>query len=543
MIASVLCSAQVCDMVLPLRQLRSGCHIVSSLHAVLALQVRPLEHHAGTLPRQGPCRHSVMASRHTRQTLHVQVSLHGPTLLQTPPASYLGASRLLPEATLLLAVRPDWRSVPTGVLSAHGLQRHSGNSQPSWPFFAVSVALPWLPWMPKPMRATRRHESADDLVEVEIEAAADEAAALISERQACASGSEIVLDPLAAGTEAVVVAGHRPELVGVRVMILPSTDLTSRNVRPLQGLQVQKMRTYTVDVQHLQSCTGLVADQDDGLHPSLRWRLRPPPLMLYSARWLLGWSSYATLVPPAAPKRDHHGHLLEPALELSLPEPWTGHRDPDTGRTFYYNKVTKDATWREPQAPLRLPMDVVLPEPWEAHRAQGTDWTFYYNRDTGESTWKHPQPSKCEDEEVEVEVEPDDVESSYPGETTGNIRGHKGYQSTDVDEHGRLRPRPKKRPAVLLPAQECELPHDATLEILAGDLVLKSVNAVASAGSSSGGSAPHKSQRRAKPSHPAARSAASPRPERVRRQWQERTSDGASNAAEKSATLYLVYGG
>ena len=357
-IASVLCSAQVCDMVLPLRPLRSGCHIDSSLHAVLASQVRPLEHHAGTLPRQGPCRHSVTASGHTRQTLHVPVSLHGPTLLQTPPASYLGARRLLPVATLLLAVRPDWRSVPTGVLFAHGLKRHSSNSQPSWPFFAVSVALPWLPSMPKPMRATRRHESADDLVEVEIEAAADEEAALISESQACASGSEIVLDPLAAGTEAVVVAGHRPELVGVRVMILPSTDLTSRNVRPLQGLQVQKMRTYTVDVQHLQSCTGLVADQDDGLHPSLRWRLHPPPLTLYSARWLLGWASYATLVPPAAPKRDHHGHLLEPALELSLPEPWTGHRDPDTGRTFYYNKVTKDATWREPQAPLRLPMDV-----------------------------------------------------------------------------------------------------------------------------------------------------------------------------------------
>ena len=56
------------------------------------------------------------------------------------------------------------------------------------------------------------------------------------------------------------------------------------------------------------------------------------------------------------------------------------------------------------------------------------------------------------------------------------ISEDKGYQSTDVDEHGRLRPRPKKRPAVLLPAEECELPHDATLEILAGDLVLKSVN-------------------------------------------------------------------
>ena len=269
-IASVLCSAHVCDMVLPLRQLRSGCHIDSSLHAVLASQVRPLEHHAGTLPRQGPCRHSVTASGHTRQTLHVQVSLHGPTLLQTPPASYLGAHRLLPVATLLLAVRPDWRLVPPGVLFAHGLKRHSSNSQPSWPFFAVSVALPWLPSMPKPMRATRRHESADDLVEVEIEAAADEAAALISERQACASDSEIVLDPLAAGTEAVVVAGHRPELVGVRVMILPSTDLTSRNVRPLQGLQVQKMRVYC-------GCTTPAVVHWLGGGPR-RWAASQPPL-------------------------------------------------------------------------------------------------------------------------------------------------------------------------------------------------------------------------------------------------------------------------
>ena len=49
------------------------------------------------------------------------------------------------------------------------------------------------------------------------------------------SGDERVPDrlnlgPLAAGTEAKVVAGHRPELVGVRVLILPSTDHSSRNV-------------------------------------------------------------------------------------------------------------------------------------------------------------------------------------------------------------------------------------------------------------------------------------------------------------------------
>ena len=174
------------------------------------------------------------------------------------------------------------------------------------------------------------------------------------------SGDERVPDrlnlgPLAAGTEAKVIAGHRPELVGVRVLILPSTDHSSRNVRPLQGPREQKLRTYTVDIQHLQSCAGLVADQDDGLHPSLRWRLHPPPLTLLSARWLLGWASYDTLVPPAAPKWDSRGHLVEPTLEMDLPEPWAGHKDPDTGRTFYYNKVTKDATWRRPSEPQRLP--------------------------------------------------------------------------------------------------------------------------------------------------------------------------------------------
>ena len=59
---------------------------------------------------------------------------------------------------------------------------------------------------------------------------------------------------------------------------------------------------------------------------------------------------------------------------MELAEPWTAHRDPESGPTFYYNATTKDATWHKPREPLRLPLDVALPEPWEAHRAQGTDW-------------------------------------------------------------------------------------------------------------------------------------------------------------------------
>ena len=63
------------------------------------------------------------------------------------------------------------------------------------------------------------------------------------------------------------------------------------------GPREQKRRTFTVDVQHLRPCL------DDGLYPSLRWKLYPPPLTVFTAKYLMGWASLSTLVPPAAPKK------------------------------------------------------------------------------------------------------------------------------------------------------------------------------------------------------------------------------------------------
>ena len=103
------------------------------------------------------------------------------------------------------------------------------------------------------------------------------------------------------------------------------------------------------------------------------------------------------------------------------------------------------------------------PEPWEAHRAKGTEWTFFYNKDTGESTWKHPQqglPTK-------------ESERTQP-------------DGPEVDERGRLKPRPKKRPRtdldVLGPIEKGEngemddVPYGAKMEIQAGSLTLRSAN-------------------------------------------------------------------
>ena len=134
------------------------------------------------------------------------------------------------------------------------------------------------------------------------------------------------LAPLAVGSEAIITGGHRKGLEGSRVLILPSTDPCSRNVRLLSGPEDQQRRTLTLDVTHLKASAGVRAQEDDGLPPCLRWQLTPPPLTVYTARFLLGWVSMKVLVPPAAPERDGGGKLIDPPLQMTLPTPWSAHR-------------------------------------------------------------------------------------------------------------------------------------------------------------------------------------------------------------------------
>eukprot|EP00439_Symbiodinium_sp_Y106_P030178 s6953_g3.t1 len=183
---------------------------------------------------------------------------------------------------------------------------------------------------------------------------------------------------------------------------------------------------------------------------------------------------------------------------MDLPEPWTGHTDPDTGRTFYYNKVTKDATWRRPSEPQRLPLDVDLPAPWEAHRAQGTDWTFYYNKITGNPRGNiRRQPSHPRRWANRSQLRTPPTLRIRPGMTLAmwplivrSLRRPLALEdrasSPQVDAKGRLRPKPKKMPrrADTEPAgsvgtdPDPDIPYTARFEIQAGDLLLKSATAV-----------------------------------------------------------------
>ncbi|CAE6971442.1 unnamed protein product [Symbiodinium sp. CCMP2592] len=175
---------------------------------------------------------------------------------------------------------------------------------------------------------------------------------------------QAALTPLTVGTEVEVTDGHRQHLIGRRAIVLPTLECdqnTTRNVRLIQGPRAEQRRIYTIDREHLVPRLGSEATQasmDDGMQPSMRWRYAPPPLTIFSARYLLGYQALATMVPPGAPKRSPAGHYVHPPLEdASLEAPWEKHSDPETNRPFYYHPVTKQVTWRKPRPALDLPRD------------------------------------------------------------------------------------------------------------------------------------------------------------------------------------------
>ena len=111
-------------------------------------------------------------------------------------------------------------------------------------------------------------------------------------------------------------------------------------------------------------------------------------------------------------------------LDLDPPDPWTEHVDPDSGRAFFYNSVTKESAWLRPSAVARRPPagpaqqplapvpgpPAVPPAParatpspapapptqWEEHVDPGSGRRFFYNPFTQESSWIKPtSTSSC----------------------------------------------------------------------------------------------------------------------------------------------------
>lgn len=99
---------------------------------------------------------------------------------------------------------------------------------------------------------------------------------------------------------------------------------------------------------------------------------------------------------------------MAPAAPGGLPPDWTEHKDPTTGKTYYYNKLTKETTWtkpapklaataplapgapKAPAAPGAPPAPGGLPPDWTEHKDPVTGKTYYYNKLTKETTWEKP---------------------------------------------------------------------------------------------------------------------------------------------------------
>jgi len=97
-----------------------------------------------------------------------------------------------------------------------------------------------------------------------------------------------------------------------------------------------------------------------------------------------------TPAPAAAPA---------PAAEAdpdALPPGWTEHVDPRSGKTYYYNKSTKETSWKKPTASSAAPAAPAapagdeLPPGWAECTDPSSGKVYYYNKSTKETSWKRP---------------------------------------------------------------------------------------------------------------------------------------------------------
>eukprot|EP00465_Bigelowiella_longifila_P006440 CAMPEP_0185255978 /NCGR_PEP_ID=MMETSP1359-20130426/5039_1 /TAXON_ID=552665 /ORGANISM="Bigelowiella longifila, Strain CCMP242" /LENGTH=158 /DNA_ID=CAMNT_0027840247 /DNA_START=50 /DNA_END=523 /DNA_ORIENTATION=+ len=67
----------------------------------------------------------------------------------------------------------------------------------------------------------------------------------------------------------------------------------------------------------------------------------------------------------------------------NLPEGWSRHTHPETGKMYYYHQASGQSSWSFPKDQEK---EIQLPAGWTKHYdAEGTP--YYYNSTTGESEW------------------------------------------------------------------------------------------------------------------------------------------------------------
>jgi len=78
----------------------------------------------------------------------------------------------------------------------------------------------------------------------------------------------------------------------------------------------------------------------------------------------------------------------DPELSEITATKWKSAIDKVTGKTYYYNNLTKEVTWEAPAGFVELKRPSPL---WKAAYDTTTGRTYYYNRQTKAVTWSKPK--------------------------------------------------------------------------------------------------------------------------------------------------------
>lgn len=85
--------------------------------------------------------------------------------------------------------------------------------------------------------------------------------------------------------------------------------------------------------------------------------------------------------------------MLGVGPDPTLPAGWEAAKDPTSGKTYYFQRVTGERSWEKPQVPSsgndKATPDDALPDGWTAVTDKNLGKTYYYNT-SGETRWDRP---------------------------------------------------------------------------------------------------------------------------------------------------------